>query len=125
MLNTLKGDKLRPTMIEALLVLIPKKDMLGNIMQFHPISICNVSFKVLVNRLKIIMEKVVSLSQSSFIPRLHIKDNIIICQAMIHTLKNKTERSRGIIIKIDLEKVYNCLEWHFIKKMRMISGYLR
>lgn len=63
-LSILKEDKLRLKMAEALLVLIPKKEKPENIKQFCSISLCNVTFKlttkVLVNRLKNIMEEVVS-----------------------------------------------------------------
>lgn len=78
--------------------------------------------KVLVNRLKTIIEEIVSPNQSSFIPRRQLTDNIIICQEMIHTLKHKIGRSRDVIIKINLEKAYNRLEWHFIKQTLVDVG---
>lgn len=104
MLNILEEKKLQSWMADTLLVLIPKKEKPENIRQFHPISLYNMSFKlvtkVLVSRLKI-MDKIMSPNQRSFILRHQITDNIIICQEMIDTLKHKT-RSRGMIIKIDL-----------------------
>lgn len=61
------------------------------------------------------MAEVVSPNKSSFIHKRQTMDNIIICQEMIHTLKSKIGSTRGMIIKIDREKAYDRLEWHFIK----------
>lgn len=41
-------------------------------------------------------------------------NNIIICQEMKHTLKHSQGQKGGMIIKIDLEKAYDRLEWGFI-----------
>lgn len=35
---------------------------------------------------------------------------------MIHTLKNKTGKSKGMILEVELEKAYDRLEWDFIKQ---------
>lgn len=63
-MKILEGEKLPNGMADALLVLIPKIEKPETIKQFRPISLCNVTFKlvtkVLVNKLKRIMEEVVS-----------------------------------------------------------------
>lgn len=40
-------------------------------------------------------------------------------------LKNKTGRSRAMILKIDLEKAYDRLEWRFIKQTLIDVGLLQ
>lgn len=68
------------------------------------------------------MADVVAHNQSSFFPQRQITNNIIICHEMIHSLKTKDGRRGGIIIKIDLEKAYDCLEWRFIEETLVDFG---
>lgn len=73
-IQVLEGKKeLHKPMAEALMVLIPKTDNPTCIKQFRPISLYNVSYKlvtkVIVNRLKEILNDVVSPNQSSFVPQ--------------------------------------------------------
>ncbi|XP_061341450.1 uncharacterized protein LOC133287787 [Gastrolobium bilobum] len=76
----------------TLLVLIPKVQNPIHISQFRPISLCPVVYKIvskiIVSRLKIIMDKVVSPAQSSFVPSRHIQDNIIVVQELDHSMRN-------------------------------------
>ncbi|KAM2405355.1 hypothetical protein ACFXTH_032590 [Malus domestica] len=55
------------------LVLIPKVKCLKNMTQYRPIALCNVIYKiiakVLTNRLKKVMPKVISDNQSTFVAR--------------------------------------------------------
>lgn len=79
-MKILEGEKILENMADALLVLIPKLENPNTIKQFRPISLCNVTFKlvtkVIMNRLKQIMEEVVSPNQSSFVSRRQTTDNI-------------------------------------------------
>lgn len=100
--------------IEALLVLIPKEDGATSIRNFRPVSLCNVVFKwitkILVKRLRNVWGEVIAPSQASFVPGLQSIDNVIICQEIIHTLKNTKAKQGGMVIKLDLEKAYDRLE---------------
>ena len=64
------------------IVLIPKVESLDSLIQFQPISHCNVMYKILIkiiaNRLRDSMEKLVALNQSDFIPGRYDFDNVII-----------------------------------------------
>ena len=42
-------------------------------------------------------------------------DNVIIAQELIHSLKRRKGREGFMVIKIDLEKAYDRLEWSFVR----------
>lgn len=77
---------------------------------------------MLTQRLKGIMPYVVSFNQSSFVPGRTSCDNILVLQEAIHSLNNLHGRKGYMIIKIDLEKAYDRLEWNFIIESLQILG---
>ena len=81
---------------ETYICLIPKVRCPQKITKFKPISLCNVFYKilakVLANRLKEILLEVISESQSAFIPRSQITDNVI---AAFETMHNIDQRRKG------------------------------
>lgn len=106
-------------MKETLITFISKCDDPSRISHFRPIALCNVIYKavtkVIAHRLKIILPKVVSAAQSSFVPGRHTTDNAIILQEMVHSLNYMKGRKGYMVIKLDLEKAYDRIEWSFIK----------
>lgn len=103
---------------ETLITLIPKIDNSENIKQFRPVSLCNVSYKIItkiiVNRIRPLIDQIISPNQSSFISCRSTTDNIIITQEILHTLRHKKCKLGGMILKIDLEKAFDRISWDFI-----------
>ena len=60
------------------------------------------------------MDKLVSPLQSTCVLGRKGLNNMIIVQELIHTMSLKKGNPGNMAIKIDLEKAYDRLEWHFI-----------
>ena len=79
--------------------LIPKVDNPESVKQFRPISLCNVAYKVVTkivaNRLKRIMPKVIAPTQCDFIRGRSGTNNIIVAQEVIQ--KMRTVKGKKVI----------------------------
>jgi hypothetical protein len=109
--------------------LIPKVEHPENIQQFRPISLCNTIYKivskVLTNRIKQTISRVVSPHQTGFIPGRSIHENIVVAQEMAHSMRKMTGRVGYFAIKVDLSKAYDRLNWDFIHHTLVEVGYPR
>ncbi|XP_027099102.2 uncharacterized protein [Coffea arabica] len=108
--------------------LIPKVENPINLTQYRPISLCNTLYKiiskVLANRLKVVLNKCISETQSAFVPGRQIVDNVLIAHEVMHFLKNKRKGKVGFMtIKLDMSKAYDRVEWKFIGRMMMHMGF--
>ncbi|KAK7260044.1 hypothetical protein RIF29_25766 [Crotalaria pallida] len=120
--NLVKDIFLHPDKVkdinDTLITLIPKINLPTSIKHFRPISLCNVSYKVvtkiIATRLRDIMDHVVGPSQCSFVPGRNGSDNIIVAQEVIHSMRAKKGKKGFMAIKIDLEKAYDKLKWNFV-----------
>ncbi|XP_074342236.1 uncharacterized protein LOC141679713 [Apium graveolens] len=81
-------------------------------------------YPVLANRMKNMLEKVVSESQSAFIPGRLIFDNIMVSYELIHYLKKKKIGKDGYMaLKLDMSKAYDRVEWDFLKAIMRKMGF--
>eukprot|EP00253_Pinus_taeda_P010882 PITA_10882 len=99
------------------LALIPKDPNPQTFDRFRPISLCNVSYKIitniLANRLKKILPSLISKNQGGFVPRRHITDNVILIQEAIHSSISRKER--GMIIKLDMANAFDLVNHSFLQ----------
>ncbi|RVW34350.1 Transposon TX1 uncharacterized 149 kDa protein [Vitis vinifera] len=100
------------------LVLIPKKGGAEDIGDFRPISLLGGLYKllakVLANRLKKVIGKVVSPAQNAFVMGRQILDASLIANEVIDSWQKRKEK--GVICKLDIEKAYDSLNWQFLMK---------
>lgn len=97
------------------LVLIPKKKNFSAMGDLRPIALYNVSYKilskVLANRMRVLIDHIISPTQSAFIPGRLISDNILIAFEIMHYLKRKTKGKKGFMaMKLDMSKAYDRVE---------------
>jgi hypothetical protein len=71
--------------------------------------------KVIANRLKPLLQEIISLKQGGFVKGRKILDGIIVAHESIHSLK--TSGHPGMIIKLDLAKSYDRINWDFLREM--------
>ncbi|PKI46656.1 hypothetical protein CRG98_032998 [Punica granatum] len=107
--------------------LIPKRQGASNFKDFRPISLCNVCYKVIskiiANRLKPLLDRIISPNQTAFIEGRWINENGLLAQEILHTMR-KTKARRGWIgLKIDFTKAFDKLEWSFIIKIMEKLGF--
>jgi hypothetical protein len=73
------------------IVLIPKIDNPTELKDYRPIGLCNVLYKVvskcLVNRLRPMLQDIISPTQSAFIPGRLITDNTLMAFECIHSIQ--------------------------------------
>ncbi|CAL1353160.1 unnamed protein product [Linum trigynum] len=130
-LQALAEGKLPPKMNRTLICLIPKVKKPKSPKDYRPISLCNVSYKilskVLANRLRTILHKLISETQSAFVPGRSIFDNVLAAFECFHAMKKKERRvKRGFFAaKLDMAKAYDRVEWHFLRRVMEKLGFER
>nr|GEV60655.1 hypothetical protein [Tanacetum cinerariifolium] len=91
----------------TMIALVPKIDVPNKVSKFRPIACSNVIYKsiskILTNRIKTGMQKVVNINQSAFIPGKHIQDNILIAQELLKGCQRK-KGARRCALKVDIQK---------------------
>ncbi|KAK9094639.1 hypothetical protein Scep_026108 [Stephania cephalantha] len=99
---------------EAPIVLIPKVPFPQSVKEYRPISLYNSSYKliakVLSNRLKTVLGKLISPFQNDFAARRQILDNVILAHKVLHSIANGRRRSQEVAIEVDIDKAYDKLE---------------
>ena len=80
--------------------------------------------KILVLRLKPLLNNLIHPLQASFIPGRKASDNVIVTQEIIHSMSISRSKVGRMALKIDLEKAYDRLELSFIWKAMGFFNFL-
>ena len=95
------------------IVMVPKKEGAEDFKDFRPISLVGSLYKliakVLANRLKKVMDRVVNKAQNAFVEGMQILDASLIANEVINSMVRRKEK--GILCKLDVEKAYDKLNW--------------
>ena len=94
---------------------------------FRPVSLCNFVYKVIskimANRLRPIILNIISPVQSAFVKGKLINENSILTQEVSHTMKRKKGKGGLMLLKLDMEKAYDRMEWDFLKEVLSCVGF--
>lgn len=117
-LNFFAVGKLHPGCNDTVITLIPKITCPESVKQLRPIGLCNITYKILTktmaNRLREASKKLIGPNQTSFVPDRQISDNIIVFQEVLNSMNARKAATGWMIMKVDLEKAYDKLDWRFI-----------
>eukprot|EP01018_Ginkgo_biloba_P025672 Gb_11085 [translate_table: standard] len=114
-----RSGKILGRMNATFIALIPKEKNPTSFHRFRPISLCNVSYKIIsklmANRLRRFFPKLIFEEQGGFVPGKLIADNVVLVQEVLHSAKARKEKT--MLVKLDMAKAYDRLDRTFLLKV--------
>ena len=104
-----KSGKVLGSMNATFISLIPKKEKTEAFEDFRPVSCYNTIYKliarVIAQRIKPILSKVITKEQFGFLQKIQILDAVSLPQEVMHSIKK--EKQKALSLKLDLSKAYD------------------
>lgn len=127
-LNFLDNEVFDNGVNNTYIALIPKVKNPSCIIEYRPISLCNVLYKhigkVLANHMKKVLPLIISQTQSAFIPGRLITDNVLVAFEALHTMDVWMKGREGFMaMKLDMSKAYKRVEWKFLEDVMRKIGF--
>nr|XP_016441912.1 PREDICTED: uncharacterized protein LOC107767416 [Nicotiana tabacum] len=125
-LEFFENGRLLKQLNATIIALIPKVDSPEFASQYRPISCCNVLykciFKMICSRLKTAVAHLVAENQAAFVQGRSMVHNVLICHDLLRHYNMRT--SPRCLMKIDLRKAYDMVEWPFPEDAMRGFGFL-
>ena len=108
------------------LTLIPKVKSPTHVSDFRPISCCSVIYKcitkLLCEKIKLVLPGLISQNQGAFVAQRSILHNVLLCQDIVKMYKPR-QKQKCCLMKIDIQKAYDTVNWAFIKEILLKLGF--
>ena len=122
-----RSGRLLKEVYNSLIVLIPKIKSSSSVNHFRPISLCITVYKtiskLIVSRIRPMLDKLISLAQLAFIPGRWIAENQLLVHEVLHSFKRKKVTWGFLALKIDLQKAYDWVNWKFLQAVLVNFGF--
>jgi hypothetical protein len=115
----------------SFLTLIPKGDHPQCLTDYRPICLIGCMYKIiaklLANRLKGVIGKLISTCQTAFVPGRQILDGVLVVNELIDLAKRR--KDKALLLKVDFEKAYDSVNWKYLdfalRKMKFPSKWMQ
>ena len=111
-----RNGKLSRGIKSTFIALIPKVDSPRKLNDFRPIALVGCLYKilskVLANRLRLIIGRVVSVTQTAFVKDRQILDGILIANKVVDDAQKSNKEL--MLFKVDFEKAYDSVDWSYL-----------
>ncbi|XP_056848880.1 uncharacterized protein LOC108820129 [Raphanus sativus] len=102
----------------TILALVPKKMDSLEMRDFRPIACCNVLYKVIskiiANRLRLILPRLVSENQTAFIKGRLLLENVLLASELVKDYHKEAVSARCVMKIIDISKAFDSVQWEFV-----------
>lgn len=119
-------DNLNRAIKSTMLILLLKVETPAAYRDFRPISLSSfvskIVTKIMANRFALILSQVIDEEQFGFVKGRHIHESIALAQEMVGDIDRKIEGG-NIILKFDMSKAYDRLEWRFLLRALRAMGF--
>jgi hypothetical protein len=108
-----------------MITLIPNEDDPKEMKKIRPISLLNCVFNIFTNvtanRFSLMIDRLISQQQSTFIKGRFILERVIPPHEIIHEVHRRKEK--GLVFKIDYEKAYDRVNLDFLYEILHLMGF--
>lgn len=110
----------------TILALIPKKQDSMEMKDYRPIACCNVLYKVvskiLANRLKKLLPRIILENQSAFVQGRLLMENVLLASELVKDYHKEIVSPR-CVMKIDISKAFDSVQWEFVLHSLRALGF--
>jgi hypothetical protein len=123
--DTRLGGKIVGALNSTFLTLIPKENNPSTFGDYRLIALYNLCYKlitkIIANRIKPILSRSLSGEQLGFLKGRQILDAIGMAHECLHNIKKK--KTKALILKLDLRKAFDYIDWDFLRLILTQSGF--